>query len=519
MSSLKSIVLLLVPVLTMITVSFVSCNSEKETEVRPVCETLCNESSAEKNLPLAFLRVQQCCNESIECPLHENFYRVDCIKQFMEMCSFSSTERTKLTNLKRWNTSCCDVNFSTDNSTNSTECPSVNIPVIVEWKNVSFDRENDNLTKIWKAEYWEFFLKMVSQRCLKSTRREQIVYQYPSYASIDNYEKKLVYAFVSPQTYLVMRLDRYTLFTVISDSFRNVWVLLALSITTSMISGIIIWLLERRKNPLEFPSSFWQGFREGTWWALVTMTTVGYGDKSPKSFLARVYSAAWMILGIIILSAFTAEVSSGLTSKYVRQQGFFLGKEIAVPVFSKTLFERELKGASIIEKDSFHDLKKHVLNKERGHKSVLHEGCYPTNEPLQAVRALGSYAIGISAKSGSRFRKCVREMAEKQFGSDETLMEQSTSVPQRCQNSNHKIKKGEHEKKQDFDPFQLSLCVLYILNGILVTVVIVGTAWDMIMAKKQQKRKKEAVDDSGSCRISIPEGDGNIDIAVAVTED
>ena len=249
MSSLKSIVHLLVPVLTMITVSFVGCNSKKDTEVRPVCETLCNESSAAENSALAFRRVQRCCNKSIRYPLHENFYRVDCIKQFMEMCSFSSTERTNLTNLERWRTSCCDVHFSTDNSTNSTECPSVNITV--EWKNVSFDRENDKLTKICKAEYWKFFLKMVSQRCLKNIRRNHMVYQYPSYASIDNYEKKLVYAFVSPQTYLVMRLDRYTLFTVIRDSFRNVWVLLALSITASMISGIIIWLLVgkcRRKS-------------------------------------------------------------------------------------------------------------------------------------------------------------------------------------------------------------------------------------------------------------------------------
>ncbi|XP_068709451.1 uncharacterized protein [Montipora foliosa] len=479
---------------------------------KKVLPNVLDEKELVERLNLASIQDRETCCYSISCKEKEN---IDITLQWLIQHS-KSRERTNLTNLRRWRTSCCDVKFSTDNSRNSTECPSVNI--IVEWKNVSFDRKNDKLTKIWKPEYWKFFLKMVSQRCLKNIRRDHIVYQYPSYASIDNYEKKLVYAFVSPQTYLVMRLDRYTLFTVIRDSFRNVWVLLALSITTSMISGIIIWLLERRKNPLEFPSSFWQGFREGTWWAFVTMTTVGCVDKSPKSFLARVYSAVWMTLGIIILSTVTAEVSSGLTSKYVRQRGFFLGKEIAVPVFSKTLFERELKGASIIEKESFHGLKEH-LNKGRGHEIVLHEGCDTTDETLQAVRALGSYAIGISANSGSRLRKYVREMAEKQFGSDETLMEQSTSVPQRCQNSNHKIKKGEHEKKQDFDPFQRSLWVLYILNGILVTVGIVGTAWDMIMAKKQQKRKKEAVDDSGSCRINIQEGDGNIDIAVALTED
>lgn len=34
-------------------------------------------------------------------------------------------------------------------------------------------------------------------------------------------------------------------------------------------------LQDRRRNPTEFPTSFWKGVREGTWWAVVTMTTVG----------------------------------------------------------------------------------------------------------------------------------------------------------------------------------------------------------------------------------------------------
>lgn len=64
-----------------------------------------------------------------------------------------------LINFERWRISCCDVYFFIDNLINSIECLLVNI--IVEWKNVSFDCENDKFIKICKVEYWKFFSKMV----------------------------------------------------------------------------------------------------------------------------------------------------------------------------------------------------------------------------------------------------------------------------------------------------------------------------------------------------------------------
>ena len=43
------------------------------------------------------------------------------------------------------------------------------------------------------------------------------------------------------------------------------------------------------------------------------MTTVGYGDKSPKSFGGRLVALIWMFTSIIIISSFTAAITSAIT--------------------------------------------------------------------------------------------------------------------------------------------------------------------------------------------------------------
>jgi len=83
---------------------------------------------------------------------------------------------------------------------------------------------------------------------------------------------------------------------------------------TATFSGIIIWFLDHRQNPQEFPQSFMKGVWEGFWWALVTMTTVGYGDRSPKSTLGRAFCILWIITGLIIISIFIAMVTASLAA-------------------------------------------------------------------------------------------------------------------------------------------------------------------------------------------------------------
>ena len=44
------------------------------------------------------------------------------------------------------------------------------------------------------------------------------------------------------------------------------------------------------------------------------MTTVGYGDRAPKSFIARIFAFFWVLVGLVIISIFTATVTTSLTA-------------------------------------------------------------------------------------------------------------------------------------------------------------------------------------------------------------
>lgn len=85
------------------------------------------------------------------------------------------------------------------------------------------------------------------------------------------------------------------------------------------IFGFLVWLFERRKNREEFGGNF-RGIMQGFWWSAVTMTTVGYGDKSPRTLGGRIIGLIWMFMAVIIISSFTAGIASSLTVKSINEE-------------------------------------------------------------------------------------------------------------------------------------------------------------------------------------------------------
>ena len=79
-----------------------------------------------------------------------------------------------------------------------------------------------------------------------------------------------------------------------------------------LLIGILVWFFERRRNA-QFGGTPAQGIGSGLWWSAVTMTTVGYGDKSPQTLGGRAVALVWMFASIIIISSFTAAIATALT--------------------------------------------------------------------------------------------------------------------------------------------------------------------------------------------------------------
>lgn len=86
-----------------------------------------------------------------------------------------------------------------------------------------------------------------------------------------------------------------------------------LGLAALALTSVAVWILESRKNPEQFGGGAVSGIGSGLWWSVVTMTTVGYGDKAPATAAGRVLAVVWMIAGVILISALTASITSALT--------------------------------------------------------------------------------------------------------------------------------------------------------------------------------------------------------------
>ncbi len=95
-----------------------------------------------------------------------------------------------------------------------------------------------------------------------------------------------------------------------SAGFMKVVLVLALVL---FLVGFVVWLFERKRNPEQFGGRLVEGLGSAFWWSAVTMTTVGYGDKAPMTPGGRLIGLVWMFAGIIMISSFTAAITSQLT--------------------------------------------------------------------------------------------------------------------------------------------------------------------------------------------------------------
>ena len=129
---------------------------------------------------------------------------------------------------------------------------------------------------------------------------------------VDKFDMTQPY-FISSIGVAIPHVDRSPLTLFISNIFSLAFLKIILFlILVIFVFGFLLWLVERRHNKFQFRPGV-LGLFDGLWWSAVTMTTVGYGDKAPKSNLGKAVAIIWMFTAVIIISSFTAGIASTLT--------------------------------------------------------------------------------------------------------------------------------------------------------------------------------------------------------------
>lgn len=93
------------------------------------------------------------------------------------------------------------------------------------------------------------------------------------------------------------------------DMSREIWfemmVIFILSLQTILISGVLFYAIENGRNN-QIKNIF-----DGIWWAVVTLTTIGYGDVYPMTFGGRILAIILALVGIGLVALPTGILTSG----------------------------------------------------------------------------------------------------------------------------------------------------------------------------------------------------------------
>jgi voltage-gated potassium channel len=87
-------------------------------------------------------------------------------------------------------------------------------------------------------------------------------------------------------------------------------VIVTATVAVVVVAGVVISLIDNDEYP---------NVGLGMWWALQTITTVGYGDVTPADLEGRLVAAVVMLQGVAFVAIITAVITSTFIARATRQ--------------------------------------------------------------------------------------------------------------------------------------------------------------------------------------------------------
>jgi voltage-gated potassium channel len=133
----------------------------------------------------------------------------------------------------------------------------------------------------------------------------------------------------------LLKLVRYspalqTLGRVLADEYRALFGALLIMLVLLLFASTGIYFLEREAQPVAFGS-----VPAAAWWALSTLTTVGYGDAVPVTPWGKMLGGVVMLLGVGMFALPIAIIATGFSQESNRHQFVVTWSMVArVPLFA-----------------------------------------------------------------------------------------------------------------------------------------------------------------------------------------
>ncbi|MBN1696015.1 MAG: NAD-binding protein [Spirochaetales bacterium] len=119
------------------------------------------------------------------------------------------------------------------------------------------------------------------------------------------------------------------------------------------LGGFFIYFVEKGKTVGGSEQMFGRFF-DGLWWTVVTITSVGYGDKYPQTEIGKIFAIFLMLVGVIVTSILSGTVASIFVDKKIKEdrglQNITTKNHIAICGWNNNA-ENILNGLSAIAKN------------------------------------------------------------------------------------------------------------------------------------------------------------------------